>query len=270
MRNIHEITRSFSNAAVTYDSHAFIQREIADRLLSRLDYMRFSPNTICDLGSGTGYGASQLLERFPQASVTACDIALPMLSRIQHKALNTAPVCTDAHQMPFADETFDLIFCNLLLQWCHHPKGVLKECQRLLKPSGILLFSTFGPDTLKEIRDSWAKVDENPHVIYFPDMHLIGDALLKLQFLDPVMDTETLTIEYDNPKAVFEDIKKIGAHNLHAERHKGLTGKAKFQSFLEHFKAHRLDGGQYPLTYEVVYGLAFRGRYTAVDPKRLS
>jgi malonyl-CoA O-methyltransferase len=253
------IQAGFSKASKTYDAAAFVQQEVGHRLLSRLDYLRFTPTHICDLGGGTGVFSEKLTQQYPNAMVVTADLSLAMLQTAQQKARTKASVCMDAHKMSFASESFDLIFCNAVFQWCSDLRVVLQECQRLLKPNGLLLFSTFGPDTLKEIKHSWSEVDNLHHVHAFADMHDFGDALAYLQYQDPVMDTEILTIEYPNPHTALRDLKGIGAQNRHPERPRHLMGKKRFQAFLTNLNRYRLPHGSYPMTYEVLYGTAWRG-----------
>ncbi len=256
---LNDIQAGFSKASKTYDTSAFVQQEVGHRLFSRLEYLRFSPLHICDLGGGTGYFSEKLTQQYPHAMVVTADLSLNMLQIAQHKKRAKTAVCLDAHKMSFATESFDLIFCNAVFQWCSNLRDVLKECQRLLKPKGLLLFSTFGPDTLKEIKNSWSEVDNLPHVHTFADMHDFGDALAYLQYQDPVMDTEILTIEYSDPYAALHDLKGIGAQNRHPERPRHLMGKQRFQTFLANLNRYRLPHGPYPMTYEVLYGIAWRG-----------
>ncbi len=255
------VAYSFSKAAPTYDAHAFLQRKIGQRLLERLSYIRVQPRRLCDLGTGTGFFAQKLLELYPQSSVTGIDLAPGMITYAQKTRPATIQfLCHDAQALPLTKESFDLIFSNGMLQWCTDIRQVLRECHRLLSPSGLLLFSTFGPDTLKEIRACWQSIDTQPHTLSFADMHDYGDALLALDFQDPVMDCEHLTISYPNPRQLLSDLKKLGAHNLHEQRARGLQGKTRFQNFLKQYEAYKTLEGFFPATYEIIYGLAWKSR----------
>ena len=150
----------------------------------------------------------------------------------------------------------DLIISGLTLQWCQDLPKVFKEFRRVLAPGGLLLFSSFGPETLTELRQSWAAVDELAHVNAFADMHDVGDALMQSGFLDPVMDMEMLTVTYNDVKTVMRDLKQIGAHNVMQGRSHNITGKSKLQKMIESYEQFRLDG-LLPVTHEIVYGHAW-------------
>ncbi len=257
------VRAAFDRAAADYDSAAVLQREIADRLLERLDYIRLSPNTIVDLGAGTGYCTSALAQRYKSSRVVALDLAPNMLRAARRNAGLLARwrgrhgyVCGDAECLPLADHSVDLIFSNLTLQWVNDLDRAYNEFRRVLRPGGLLLFSTFGPDTLKELRACWAEADGATHVSAFIDMHDIGDALLRARFADPVMDCERLTLTYRDVRTLMHDLKIIGAHNATAGRSRGLTGKTRLQRMLQAYERYRSDG-VLPATYEVAYGHAW-------------
>jgi len=165
-------------------------------------------------------------------------------------------VCANAYQLPFTDNSIDFIVSNLMMQWCPNLKTLLDECFRVLKPEGLFLFSTFGPDTLKELKRSWSVVDSNPHVNEFTDMHDIGDQMLQSGFQSPVMEMERLTLTYDKVIDLMHDLKGIGAQTVH-NRSKSLTGKTKFNKMIEMYESYRKDD-KLPATYEVIYGHAWK------------
>ena len=259
---------AFTRAAPHYDAAAVLQREIADRLLARLDYMRITPQRVLDLGCGTGYATGQLAQRYRQAQITGLDLAYAMTQAAQRRTQPRWPfglgrylnqnsfVTADAESLPFGDASFDLIFSNLALQWCD-PDAVFRECRRLLRPGGLFLFTTFGPDTLKELRSAWRAVDPGLHVHEFIDMHDLGDALVRARFADPVMDVEPLTLTYKDVPAVLRDLKAIGAHNAAAGRRATLTGKTQFARFVQAYGVFRNSDGRLPASYETVFGHAW-------------
>lgn len=252
-----DIRDSFNHAADTYDAAAFFQQEIANRLLERLDYIKIAPKIILDLGAGTGFNSYKLEQRYKKAKIISLDIAEQMLQKgkkITRWFDRKRYVCADAEKLPLQDHSVDLIFSSLMLHWCNDPQSAIAEMHRVLKPEGLLLFSTLGPDTLYEIRESWAKVDDKEHVHQFTDMHLIGDSLKKAHFKDPVMDMEFVTIHYNDIKKIFLDLKNLGTHNIARARNHALTGKAKFNSFIHAYEQLRNEEGHLPLTYEVIYG----------------
>jgi malonyl-CoA O-methyltransferase len=266
------VRRSFAQAAATYDANAFLQREIADRLLERLDYVKLAPHRILELGSGTGYATKKLVERFRQAEITALDIAQNMLvqartlaaphwaARLFGRAPSIAYVCGDAEAAPLADGSVDLVFSCLTLQWCDAEKA-LAEAARVLKPKGLLMFATLGPDTLKELRAAFRAIDDKPHVNQFIDMHDIGDIMVRAGLADPVMDQEVLTLTYAELKPLLKELKGIGAHNVLPGRHAGLMGRARWRRMEAAYETFRRDG-RLPATYEVVYGHAWKPEFS--------
>ncbi len=253
-----ELRRSFGRAAGSYDEAAPLQREIATRLLSRLDLIRIEPRMILDAGSGTGYCTRDLAHRYRRARVTGVDLAQPMaaLARSRDRWWRRHRwVCGDIERLPFAGSTFDLVFSNLALQWCD-PRAAFGEFRRVLRPGGLLLFTTFGPDTLMELRAAWAAADAAPHVHGFIDMHDLGDALLHEGFGDPVMDCERLVVTYADVPALLRDLKHIGAHNAAAGRRATLTGKRRFERFRAAYESQARER-RIPASYETVYGHAW-------------
>jgi malonyl-CoA O-methyltransferase len=252
--------RSFGQAALSYDKAAVLQQEVAQRLLQRLELMKIAPQRILDLGCGTGRSIPGLMAHYRRAEVVALDIALPMLARARTRGRwlrKPRLVCGDAERLPFADGSFDLVFSNLMLQWCVDIEATFGELQRVLRPGGLLLFTSFGPDTLHELRSSWASVDGYSHVNAFLDMHDVGDALVRTQFSDPVMDIERLTVTYPDVWQLMRELKQIGAHNVTAGRPRGLTGKSHMQRLVEAYERFRREG-VLPASYEIVNGHAWR------------
>ena len=254
--NKRRIREDFSKAARTYDAAAIVQEEICSRALERLSTLKLQPRTILDLGSGTGKSVLELQKIFPQTKVIACDISLPMLLQNQ----KPFSVCTDAEQLAIKDESIDVIFSTSTFQWCEELIKVFAECFRVLKKKGAIVFSTFGPDTLYELRQSWTQVDQGYHVHTFIDMHHIGDMLLANQFMDPVVDREMIVIEYQKLRQLFDDLKNTGSRGkfLSSENNNsaGLTGKTKFGQLHAAYESFRRENGLFPASYEVIYGYA--------------
>ncbi len=252
--------RSFQAAAQQYDAAAVLQREVGQRILTRLDYIRVEPDRVLDLGAGTGYFAEKLLQRYSRAGVIAVDFAHAMTRAAAKRGRwrrRPSSVCATASALPFSAQTFDLIFSNLMLQWCQPLSVYFAEMRRLLKPGGVLMFSTFGPDTLKELRGAWAVVDEYPHVHEFSDMHDIGDAMLAAGFADPVVDMELLTVTYADVLTLLRDLKSIGARNAAQGRARGLLGRQRYAQLCAAYEQFRSAEGRLPASWEIIYGHAW-------------
>ncbi|WP_217884467.1 malonyl-ACP O-methyltransferase BioC [Thioflexithrix psekupsensis] len=259
-----KVAQSFGRMAAQYEQHAQLQQFIGDFLLERLHDIKINPQRIVDLGSGSGWLSRKLTARYPKATCYSLDVALPMLQQAQQKRpVSFWPfsrprqflICADAMQLPLADHSIDLLVSNLMLQWCNDFAPIFQEIARVLKPDGILLFTSFGPDTLRELRQSWATVDNYSHVNRFIDMHDLGDALLRSGFTHPVMDTDWLYYHYPDVKSILRSLKNIGAHNIMQGRLKTLTGKNRFQQMIQAYETLRQQQGL-PVTYEVIYGHA--------------
>ncbi len=258
-----QVRESFNAAVASYDDHAVLQREIADRLIDKLDFIKLQPKVILEIGSGTGYCTTQLKKLYPSSHVIALDIADLMLkatksklSLIQKIKKQISFTCADAAHLPFQENSIDFIFSNLTLQWCPVLRQVFNEFYRVLKPNGLLMFSSFGPDSLKELRSAWSSVDSFSHVNQFVDMHDIGDDMLAAHLADPVLDMEMITLTYKNIFDLMRDIKSVGAHNINQTRNHGLTGKGHFEKLKQAYEQFR-SNGVLPLSYEVVYGHAW-------------
>ncbi|MBV34624.1 MAG: malonyl-[acyl-carrier protein] O-methyltransferase BioC [Rickettsiales bacterium] len=252
-----DVARSFSKAASTYDAAAFFQRIAGERLFERLDYFKLEPKQIIDLGCGTGVFTRQLSERFPAAEVTGVDIAEGMIEWCKQQSSAEQYVCANALALPFEDNSVDLIFSNLSIQWVENLQDLFNELNRVLKPEGLLLFTTLGPDTLNELKQSFAQVDQYQHVNDFIDMHHVGDAMLQAKMLDPVVDAEPVVISYDKASELMRDLKDIGAHNIDSRRNSGLMGPKKLRAVENAYRQFALEDGKLPATYELVYGHAF-------------
>lgn len=259
-RNKADIRRNFNAAAAVYDRTAVLQRAVGARLLERLDLVRLEPQRILDLGSGTGGGAAQLGARYPAARIIQLDQAFNMLRQSRRRGLSDRQslVCADAEALPLQAGRVDLAFSSLMLQWASDPVRVLQEARRALRTDGLFLFSSFGPDTLAELRESWARVDDHVHVNAFADMHDVGDALVGTGFADPVMETERFTLVYKDGRALMGELKALGAGNVNAGRRRALTGRRRMQQMLEEYENRHGDGRDgLPATFEVVYGHAW-------------
>ena len=260
------VRASFNRAANTYDAAAVLQKQVRLEMLSRLDLVNIKPKAILDAGCGTGHGSFALQKRFSSAQVISLDIALGMLQQtklqrpwlqswLQKMLHQQHLLCADIESLPIASNSMGLVWSNLALQWCNNLDGAFSELARVLQPEGLLMFSTFGPDTLKELRA--ATTNSHTHVSRFIDMHDIGDALVRAGFSTPVLDVEHYTLTYDDVKSVMTDLKSIGAHNATAGRARGLQGRGFLQNLVQNYEQFRV-AGKLPATFEVVYGHAWK------------
>ncbi len=280
-----EVRRAFDRAASSYDAHAILQREVCDRLLERLDFMKLTPQQIVDAGAGTGYGLQQLRARYVDANLVGLDISTTMLARARTKlpaptwldrmssrlmpkpAASTGFVCADMERLPLKSHSVNLLWSSLALQWANDLEATLRDFYRTLAPGGLLMFATFGPDTLKELRNAFAHIDDAPHVNRFADLHDIGDMLVNAGFASPVMEMEMLTLTYADLKSLMIDLKGIGAHNAAVVRRRGLLGKSAWKILEQQYERNRVEG-RLPATYEVIYGHAWVGDKTRLEDGR--
>jgi malonyl-CoA O-methyltransferase len=250
--------RNAGRASATYDEYAVLQTRVRGELIRRLDWIAFTPQTVLDLGCGTGQGAIALAARWPGARIIAADASPGMLGQLaRHDAAGRIErLCADARALPLADASVDLVFSNLMLQWCDDLDAAFAEVARVLRPRGLFTFTTLGPDTLVELRDAWRAADPGEHVIPFTDMHDIGDGLVRAGLAEPVLDVLRYTLTYPDLHALARDLKATGAGNAMAGRPRGLTGRARFAAVLRAYERHRRDGSL-PATCEVIFGQAW-------------
>lgn len=261
------VRASFNRAANTYDAAAVLQKLVRDEMLSRLDLIKISPYTILDAGCGTGGGSFSLQKRFKKSQLFSLDLAFNMLQKTEAQrpflqkifGKNTL-ICADIENLPIANASINLLWSNLAIQWCNDLDKTFAEVMRVLQPDGLFIFSTFGPDTLKELRAATHLSNGqqgNTHVSRFIDMHDIGDALTRAGFSAPVLDVEHYTLTYDNVKNVMLDLKSIGANNATNGRGRGLAGKGFLSNLAAQYEQFRTNG-KLPATFEVIYGHAWK------------
>ncbi|WP_233828058.1 methyltransferase domain-containing protein [Paraburkholderia sp. ZP32-5] len=278
------LRRIFDRRAASFDEVAFLPREIAQRMRERLDYIKVTPTSVLDAGCGAGEDIPALRERFPEAPVFGSDLSHGMLKRALHhdagdtswrrflpaslgKALGARGprfAQADFSALPFAAGAFEFIWSNLALHWHSRPDLVFPEWQRVLKVNGLLMFSTLGPDTLKELRGAYAEIEaahgvaSRKHVIDFVDMHDLGDMLVEAGFEIPVMDQETLTITYKSPESLLADVRRWGAYPFEREAAEGAVARRLHKALLAALEARRRADGTIALTFEVIYGHAWK------------
>ncbi|MBS0463344.1 MAG: malonyl-ACP O-methyltransferase BioC [Proteobacteria bacterium] len=257
------VRRAFARAAAGYESAAALQREVEARLLEQLDRLgERIPTRVLDLGAGPGRAAQAMHARWPKAQVLALDFALPMLRQIARAPWwklgpqRLHALCADVNALPLADGSVDALFSNLCLQWVDDLPRTLRGFRRVLRPDGLLLFSTFGPDTLRELRDAFTQADAGDPVTPFAHIQRVGDALQDAGFRDPVLYAEQFSLTYPDARTLMHELQTLGAHNARADRRRGLMGKARMARVVDAYEALRRDG-VLPSTWEVIYAQAF-------------
>ena len=276
--NSKDVQRRFDRAASRIDKVDFVSSTTRDGLFARLEPVLVEAKTVVDLGSATGSSSRLLSRRFRGAHIIAADLSGQMLEEAQTKRSwfsRTSAVQADARSLPFADQSIDVVFANLLLPWVDNPVLVFAEVARVLRSNGLFLFSTLGPDSLGELRMAWGDVDPDRHVRRFPDMHDIGDVAVRAGLGDPVLDVDRLAVTYRSTEALFEDLTTMGARNSLQHRDRSLGGGARFRAMASALDAMR-TGGLITLDLELIYGHCWgpgarspAGEYR-VDAKRIS
>ena len=252
----------------------FLRREVAARMHERLELVRIAPLRVLDAGCGSGPDLPLLQKDYPAAHIVGIDAASAMLeaaktpasamralggmlSRLLPAKAGVDLLCADFGNLPLAPNSVDLVWSNLALHWHPQPDRVFTEWRRVLRVDGLLMFSNFGPDTFRELRAAFADLDESPHVLPFVDMHDFGDQLVEAGFSTPVMDMEIITVTYDTPAALLADVRALGGNPL-ATRARSLVGRAGWGRLLAALERTRRPDGKLGLTFEVIYGHAFR------------
>lgn len=262
------VARAFDRASATYDAAAALQREVLAEVLDRVGQFGLAPRVVLDAGAGTGHGARALKERFPAALVVAVDLAPGMLVEAGRRmgwrdrflggrfGRPFARVAADVHHLPLAEGSVDLVVSSLMLQWCDDLDAALRELRRVLRPGGLLVFASLGPDTLRELREAWAMADGGEHVNPFVDVHDVGSAMARAGFAEPVLDVDRLLRHHPDVAALMREIRQIGARNALSGRARGLTGRRRLEAMQRAYEARRVAAGL-PSTWEIVHAAGF-------------
>ncbi|WP_271273394.1 malonyl-ACP O-methyltransferase BioC [Aliamphritea hakodatensis] len=249
-----EVATSFSRAASSYDNYAKLQQQVGEQLLATVSAGTGQQvRQAVDLGCGTGYFIPRLMDSFQPECLTGIDLAPGMLSyaREHHAGENIRWVCGDAEALPLAADSVDLIFSSLAIQWCENLPRLFAEVYRVLRPGGQFVFSTLGPESLCELRASWATVDRYQHVSEFTPLSQLRSSIGGLEEVS--FDVVPVQLLYRELRGLTNELKRIGAHNMSAGRPEGLTGKRHLLAFRDAYEAYRRDDGLLPATYEVAY-----------------
>jgi len=272
--DVRAARRRFERAAATYGEVAVLAREVERRMAERLTYIRYRPQNVLDAGCGPGDGLRLLRRHYPKAGLIGLDSASAMtraarraqtittLARDFLSGAACSHVCSDLARMPFAAGSVGMVWSNLALAWTADPLAALTEIGRVLEPQGLLMFSTYGPDTLRELREAFARVDRHPHVHRFGDMHDFGDLLVAAGLADPVMDMEMVTLAYADVGALARDLRLSGQSNVATGRGRGLLTPRAWACMADAYEVLRRDG-RLPATFEIVYGHAWKGESRA-------
>lgn len=264
-----QVRRGFARAAAGYGGADFFSREIDRRMQERLDFVRIEPDRLVDLGSSQGASLPALRARYPKAQYVGVDLAPEMLQASPHagqgwrrwlpfrREAEAARIAGDATRLPLKTGCAGLVWSNLLLHWLDDPLPALAEAHRVLEVGGLIMFSTLGPDTLKELRGAFA--DGYAHTQRFIDMHDLGDMLVACGFADPVMDMEMVTLTYDSFDAMLAELRAAGATCAMRARRHGLAGRQTWENARAGYEALRV-AGKLPATFEVVYGHAWKAQ----------
>ncbi len=251
--NVRDVRRRFDRAAGSFDSAAFVHAATREGLLTRLKPLVVHAQTVLDLGSATGKAGPVLRKRFRRARVVSLDISLSMLRQGRRNRswfARSSFVQANAARLPFADGCFDVVFSNQLLPWIDNPGDVFDEIARVLRKDGVFAFATLGPDSLLEIGRAWRGIDEHAHVMRFPDMHDLGDALVRAGLRDPVLDVDRLNVRYRHYRDLFADLTNCGARNALLGRNRSLVGRRRFSQMTGALQGN----GEIDLDLELVYG----------------
>jgi malonyl-CoA O-methyltransferase len=251
------IKRSFAAASDTYDSVAELQRTVGRELLQAIDTTHLT-GTLLDLGCGTGFLTGELLARSRYESMIALDIALPMLQAAQGKLVdqpNINYICADAEHLPLGGQRIDAVLSNLALQWCRNLDAVFTDIKRVLKPEGQLVFSTFGPQTLHELKSAWATVDHYSHVNEFYSEAQLKHFLLQAGFKNSQVKSTVYISRYESVWTLMQELKHLGAQHVVAGRNKKLTTQTAMQKMITAYETQKVSD-QIPATFEVISVIA--------------
>ena len=248
------VKRSFTEASETYDDLAVLQRSVGSNLLNQFAIEKLT-GTVLDLGCGTGFLTGKLQNLPGYELMVALDISMSMLQMTRQKCIANDRLdflCADIEFLPIIENSVDWFFSNLALQWCQDAQAVFDNIRRILKPKGRLIFSTFGPKTLKELKAAWASVDDYTHVNHFYSekelIKFIGQAGLQ----DIHIKSRQYISKYQSVMELMKELKGIGAHNVTRGRNRGMTGKSTLLQMISNYEEMSTQG-LLTATFEVIY-----------------
>jgi malonyl-CoA O-methyltransferase len=265
---LETVAQQFDQRARRIGTYDALLREVAARMLSRLEYIRLDPRRILDIGCGLGRSRDGLVARYPNALWHGIELSAATASSGRSEQLRGAGmarlwrkpplwIVADGAQLPIADQSVDLVYSNLMLHWHPAPHRVLPEWKRVLRVDGLLMFSCFGPDTLAELRSAVESALPLARPMPFVDMHDFGDMLVASGFATPVMDVERITLTFATARALVDEVRALGS-NPRDDRPQGLPSGRQARSLLAAIEERRDSSGRIPLTFEIAYGHAWR------------
>jgi len=280
-----QVRRAFERAAAAGGDAAVLQREVERRMFERLDYIRVRPHRVLDSGCGVGHGLKLLRRRYPEADFLGVDFAPGVLGEAKREeslferarrvvrrlvsGSGRSYLCADFARLPLRAASVDMVWSNLALAWAGDPLAALREVHRVLIAGGLLMFSSYGPDTLKELKAAFGAGSAARHVHSFVDMHDLGDMLVASGFAAPVMDMEVITLTYSEVPALLRDLKASGETCAARDRQRGLMGRRAWERMLASYERERKEG-RLPATIEVIYGHAWKSEpRTTIDGRRI-
>lgn len=278
--DLGRVRKLFSSPQRVAESN-FLRREVAARMCERLELVKIDPSSVLDAGCGEGADLTMLQNQYGKAYVLGLDAAPAMLTEARRQQMaalssmnrllakwlparlgagrgqNAGLVAGDFSQLPLPAQAVELVWSNLALHWHPQPDRVFAEWRRVLRVDGLLMFSCFGPDTFKELRAAFAGIDAAAHALPFVDMHDLGDMLVNVGFSTPVMDMELITVTYASAEKLLADVRAWGGNPL-LTRRSSLMGGRSWTRACQALEAMRRPDGVIPLTFELIYGHAFR------------
>ncbi len=266
--NITKVRRAFSSASSSYDDHAELQREVGRRLLAHLEFTKIQPESVLDIGCGTGFFTRLLAEKYKKAHIHATDISTAMVCHTRDQHPKRLPwqrkyhhTVSNALSLPYKNASFDLVASNLAMQWVPDAQAMMREMRRVLKPGGLILFSTFGRRTLTELKQTLASIqtEHTNSVLPFPDVMSLGNSLSECAVEGLVTDADLFTLTYPDTMSFIRELKGLGASaSAIQKRGGGLYGRALLHDIEAYYSEHFTDeDGRIRATFEALYAQAW-------------
>ena len=259
--SIADIRRRFDDAAASFNQADYVHRATSEGLIDRLSPIKIDPQLILDLGAATGKSGRELSTIYRKATIVSLDASAGMLkaatkSRRFFSKYKRLSLQADAGQIPLRTGSVDLVFCNMMLPWVADLTTCFADVARVLRKGGVFAFSTLGPDSMMEFREAWSRIGETDRVHVFPDMHVVGDALVQAGLADPVLDIDRLTITYPSNAELLDDLNSCGASIEPFWKDPLPENLSRLKIMMRDFQNHQ-DRSDLSLDLELVYGHAW-------------